>query len=61
MLERVQRRTTNLIPGLRDLSYEERLKECDLTTLEWLEDRVIRLPGVGFADFQFSTGTSTSA
>ena len=27
-------RTTKLFPGLRDLSYEERLKECRLTTLE---------------------------
>ena len=34
MLERVQRRTTKLITGLRDLSYEDRLKECGLTTLE---------------------------
>ena len=34
MLEKVQRRTTKLIPGLRDLSYEEILKECGLTTLE---------------------------
>ena len=33
-LERVQRRATNIIPELRDLSYEERLKECGLTTLE---------------------------
>ena len=35
-LER-QRRTTKLILELRDLSYEERLKECCLTTLEtWM-------------------------
>ena len=33
-LERIQRRATKMIPELRDLSYEERLKECDLTTLE---------------------------
>ena len=34
MLEKIQRRATKLIPGLRDLIYEERLKECVLTTLE---------------------------
>ena len=34
MLERIQRRSTKIIPQLRDLSYEERLKECGLTTLE---------------------------
>ena len=34
MLEKIRRRVTKLIPGLRDLSYEERLKECGLTTLE---------------------------
>ena len=34
MLEKIQRRATELIPGLRDLRYEERLKECGLTTLE---------------------------
>ena len=27
-----------MIPELRDLSYEERLKECGLTTLETLEE-----------------------
>ena len=34
MLEKIQRRATKLIPGLRDLRYEERLKKCGLTTLE---------------------------
>ena len=34
MLEKVQRRTTKLITGLRDHSYDDRLKECGLTTLE---------------------------
>ena len=34
MLEKIQRRATELFPGLRDLSYEERLNECGLTTLE---------------------------
>ena len=34
MLEKVQRRATKLIPGLRDLSYKEILKECGLTALE---------------------------
>ena len=33
-LESMQRRATKMIPELRDLSYEERLKECGLTTLE---------------------------
>ena len=33
-LERMQRRATKMIPELRYLSYEERLKECGLTTLE---------------------------
>ena len=34
MLERIQRRATKIIPELKDLSYEEHLKECGLTTLE---------------------------
>ena len=34
MLEQIQRRATKLIPELRDLAYEERFKECGLTTLE---------------------------
>ena len=34
LLEKIQRRATKLIPGLRDLRYEERLKEYRLTTLE---------------------------
>ena len=34
MLEKIQRRATKLIPGLRDLTYEERLNECGLTTVE---------------------------
>ena len=33
-LERIQRRATKNIPELRDLSYESRLLQCDLTTLE---------------------------
>ena len=33
-LERIQRRATKMIQELRNLSYEERLKECGLTTLE---------------------------
>ena len=33
-LERMQKRATKIIPELRDLSCEERLKGCSLTTLE---------------------------
>ena len=33
-LQRIQKRTTKIIPELRDLSYEERLKECGLTNLQ---------------------------
>ena len=34
MLEKIQKRATKLIPGLKYLRYDERLKECRLTTLE---------------------------
>ena len=34
MIDKIQRRATKLIPWLRDLSYEERLKECGITTPE---------------------------
>ena len=34
MLERVQRRATKMIQKRRNISYEMRLKECGLTTLE---------------------------
>ena len=33
-LERIQRRAIKIIPEPRNLSYEERLKECGLTTLD---------------------------
>ena len=33
-LERIQRRATKMIPELRDLSYESRLLQCGLTTLD---------------------------
>ena len=33
-LETIQRRATSMIPELRDLRYEERLKQCGLTTQE---------------------------
>ena len=34
ILEGVQKRVTKMIPKLRNISYEMRLKECGLTTLE---------------------------
>ena len=38
-LERIQRRATKMIPELRDLSYESRLLQCGLTTLETMRLR----------------------
>ena len=40
MLDKIQRRTTKLIPELRDLTYEERLKECGLTTRRLRGDQI---------------------
>ena len=34
MLERIQRRATKTIQNLRNISYEKRLNECGLTTIE---------------------------
>ena len=34
VLEKIEKIPTKMISELRDLSYEERLKECGLTTLE---------------------------
>ena len=34
LLERIQRRATKIVPGLSDLSYEERLKKLKLYPLE---------------------------
>ena len=39
-LERIQGRATKMIPELRYLSYEERLKECGLTTLETNQEEI---------------------
>ena len=38
-LERVQRRATQLIPELRIISYENRVQQCKLTTLETIRVR----------------------
>ena len=48
MLEQIQRRATKLIPGLSDLRYEERLKECGLTTIETRRLRGTKLKCLGY-------------
>ena len=39
LIENVQRRATRLVPDLRDLSYEERLYNLNLPTLEYCRKR----------------------
>lgn len=39
LLEKVQRRATKMVEGMRTLTYEERLKACDLQSLEERRDR----------------------
>jgi ribonuclease P/MRP protein subunit RPP40 len=40
ILEKVQRRATNLVPNLKNLEYEDRLIAMNLTSLETRRDRV---------------------
>ena len=51
MLERIQRRETKMIPELRDLSYESRLLQSGLTTLE-----TRRLRGYQIEEFKMVNG-----
>ena len=50
-LERVQRRATRMIKGLRNLSYAERLRRCTLTNLE-----IRRITGDLIETFKISAG-----
>ena len=39
MIENIQRRATKLIPGLSDLSYEDRLRRLKLPSLSYRRSR----------------------
>ena len=52
-LKKIQKKATKLIPGLRDLRYEERLKECGLTTLE---TRILRGDQIQIEVFEILNG-----
>ena len=39
VIERVQRRATKMVPGLKNLSYEDRLRELELPTLKFRRER----------------------
>ena len=54
LLEKVQRRATKLVWGLKDLSYEERLERLKLFSIELVEER--RLRGDLIQTFKLLTG-----
>ena len=49
-LERVQRRFTRMIPGMKSLSYEERLRTLGLYLLEFRRMRGILLKLTGYCE-----------
>ena len=55
LLENVQHRATRLIPGFRNLSYEERLRRLDLPTLTYR-----RFRGDAIETYKYLSGLYTS-